>query len=277
MQDIMGRKSSTLLLTDDVALPLDAILSAVRDAGAEAVPEDDVVVITQCESLEGKLPIMTASFDVVVTAWNKPELVGEHWLREIGRVLKPGGELILQSILSSGMLEKPSSTMELKLLMQGFLDVQSLEMKPFSSAGNVQSITIKGKKASWTAGSSFPLKKATSMVPKIKIDDESDLIDEDSLLTEEDRKKPQLPAFGDCEVGSTRKACKNCTCGRAQEEEKLQKVGLTTEQMNNPQSACGSCGLGDAFRCGGCPYRGLPPFKLGEKVSLPGNFLVADI
>lgn len=273
----MGRNSSALLLTDDVALPLDAILSAVRDAGAEAVPEDDVVVITQCESLEGKLPIMTASFDVVVTAWNKPELVGEHWLREIGRVLKPGGELILQSILSSGMLEKPSSTMELKLLMQGFLDVQSLEMKPFSSAGNVQSITIKGKKASWTAGSSFPLKKATSMVPKIKIDDESDLIDEDSLLTEEDRKKPQLPAFGDCEVGSTRKACKNCTCGRAQEEEKLQKVGLTTEQMNNPQSACGSCGLGDAFRCGGCPYRGLPPFKLGEKVSLPGNFLVADI
>lgn len=47
----MGRKSSALLLTDDVALPLDAILSAVRDAGAEAVPEDDVVVITQCESL----------------------------------------------------------------------------------------------------------------------------------------------------------------------------------------------------------------------------------
>lgn len=101
--------------------------------------------------------------------------------------------------------------------------------------------------------------------PKVQIDDDTDLIDEDSLLTEEDLRKPQLPAgkstslvsvinslvfflmfgkytcaAGDCEVGSTRKACRNCTCGRAEAEEEVLKLELTTEQINNPQSACGN-------------------------------------
>jgi len=126
-------------------------------------------------------------------------------------------------------------------------------------------------------GSSFPLKKAKKALPKIQIDEDSELIDEDSLLSEEGLKKPQLPVVGDCEVRASRKACKNCTCGRAEAEAKVEKLELTAEQINNPQSACGSCGLGDAFRCGTCPYRGLPPFKPGEKVSLSGNFLAADI
>lgn len=47
-------------------------------------------------------------------------------------------------------------------------------------------------------------------------------------------------AVGDCEVSNTRKACKNCSCGRAEAEEKVQKLGPTMDQLDNPQSACGS-------------------------------------
>lgn len=51
LQCAMAGKSSALLLTDDVALDLAAVLSAIRDIGVEAISEDEVAVITQCETL----------------------------------------------------------------------------------------------------------------------------------------------------------------------------------------------------------------------------------
>lgn len=46
----------------------------------------------------------------------------------------------------------------------------------------------------------------------------------------------------DCEVGAGKKACKNCTCGRADAEAAVQKVDLSQDMLENPQSACGSVG-----------------------------------
>lgn len=52
-----------------------------------------------------------------------------------------------------------------------------------------------------------------------------------------------LPAAAndDCEVGAAgRKACKNCTCGRAEEGPDAKPAKLTKEMLDNPTSGCGS-------------------------------------
>ncbi|CAM0907539.1 unnamed protein product [Alopecurus aequalis] len=264
----VGSMAAALAMTDEQVLPLRSVGDLAAAAGISR-KDEEVVVITQCASLGGKLPLDDASVGAVLSVIKNAESFGDQLVAEISRVLKSGGIVLVQS-------SKPNEYIQRQLLMGGFVQVQA---SATSLQDSVQSVTIKAKKPSWSMGSSFPLKKGTKALPKIEIDDD-ELIDEDSLLTEDDLKKPQLPVVGDCEVGAVkkaRKACKNCSCGRAEAEHKVEKLGLTAEQIDNPVSACGSCGLGDAFRCSTCPYRGLAPFKLGEKVTLSDNFLSADI
>lgn len=118
-------------------------------------------------------------------------------------------------------------------------------------------------------------------------------VDENSLLTAEDLARPTLVKREGCDVKRTRKACKDCTCGLAevlldeQEGDDLEAAGfapkakgpVTYEVVDGQMkavrkikakvtSSCGNCYLGDAFRCGGCPYLGMPAFQPGEKVKI---------
>ncbi|KAK9059292.1 hypothetical protein SSX86_021911 [Deinandra increscens subsp. villosa] len=267
-------EGSVIALTENVVMPLHEVLNAVRMVKKEAVEHINPLIITQA-SLLSSLPMDPSSVDFIISMGRSQDFPGDKLFKEFSRVLKPGGELFVHQTFDAAK-DDTTSPLERKLLVEGFSDIEVVRMAEVLSEG-VHSLGVKGKKPSWKIGSSFSLKKPVKNLPKIQVVDEMDLIDEDSLLSEEDLKKPEVPPVGDCEVGSTRKACKNCVCGRAEEEQKVQKLGVTMDQIENPQSACGSCGLGDAFRCNTCPYKGLPPFKLGQKVTLSGNFLAADV
>ena len=91
---------------------------------------------------------------------------------------------------------------------------------------------------------------------------EDDLLDEDELLDESELRAgadeaAAAKASGGC--ATSKSACKNCSCGRAEAEAAAGDGGvLSEEQKKEFKSACGNCYLGDAFRCAGCPMLGQP-------------------
>ncbi|RPA80873.1 DUF689-domain-containing protein [Ascobolus immersus RN42] len=117
----------------------------------------------------------------------------------------------------------------------------------------------------------------------IKIAD-TETVDEDDLLLEESAQCTLFQRTGATgEKSKIKKACKNCSCGLKELEEKAEAEakGITVEApkkeiinlemdftVEGVKSSCGNCALGDAFRCSGCPYAGLPPFAAGETVKL---------
>ncbi|KAM3501285.1 hypothetical protein MY10362_005668 [Beauveria mimosiformis] len=121
--------------------------------------------------------------------------------------------------------------------------------------------------------------------------DDDDIIDEETLMTEEDLKRPiNIPLECQPKPGKRRRACKDCSCGlaerleaedaakRVETEKTLASFKLAAEDLaevdftvQGKVGSCGNCALGDAFRCDGCPYIGLPPFKPGEEVRLLNN------
>ena len=129
--------------------------------------------------------------------------------------------------------------------------------------GDVRMLTAHRKATTQTISQPISLGGAKNAV---SIDD--DMIDEDDLLNDTTLGAPSMEprtvkAGDDC---SGRKACDNCSCGRAEAEAGGNPIPvLTKEELVQKTSACGNCAKGDAFRCASCPYLGKPAFKAGQE------------
>ncbi|CAL4144771.1 unnamed protein product [Meganyctiphanes norvegica] len=238
------------------------IKSAVGDSGKVAVENSDMLLSSSHAG---------SRFDVALTGIMQPFTfqASISLLGEVLRILKPGGELIVRTI--------DPNTSQSNLRLAGFTSLS--EPKPANLTDEekkdvtVSVSELRCSKPNFEVGSSMKLsfaKAAASTKNTWNVDlndDDVDLADPDDLLTAEDLTRPDPVSLKVCGTTGQRKACKSCVCGLKEELE-----GEETEQIKANQkdfkSACGSCFLGDAFRCGSCPYLGMPAFKPGEKVKL---------
>ncbi|KAI8882665.1 DUF689-domain-containing protein [Backusella circina FSU 941] len=260
-----------------------------------------------------------SSFDLVYSNPIQPSvyLHSNQIFSNLLRYLKAGGQLVLEEVVLSVDLAstvcpitRNAAQLESLLKLAGFVDVSTVDRVPVSDStladyfrlwgtnkieqgtsrltGKFEKVRILAKKPAYEVGQKVSLKRRDKKTVWQTIQDDGELEDEDNLLDDDDKMKPtkeSLEKPDDCELtDGKRKACKNCTCGRAEDdvvaldlmdedEDEVVEVDPTPKKTGG----CGSCALGDAFRCATCPYLGMPAFSVGQNITISGTFGEDDL
>jgi len=173
------------------------------------------------------------------------------FLQECMNKLRPGGFALA---ILGGLSEQDVPQLETAGLFAGAIGSKVRERT--QAKDGRWHVEFSCLKPNWTIGAAAVLPGAAQAVERI---------DEDALLGE----VPAPVGKGKSDCSSQPKACKNCTCGRKELEDKVGAAEAKKAlEQGTQRSSCNNCYLGDAFRCDGCPYRGLPAFKPGTKVEL---------
>jgi len=252
----------------------------------------DAVENVQRLAMGGHSP---GSFTSIVSGARFPQTVQHNLdlLDQFSKLAKPGSRItVVQATGTDELMDKAKLISMIKLA--GLVDVKDAkdilvsenDKKEIAEVLNVkntnfQLVEIQCMVPNFASGSSAKLsfaskikkpaeKKVWSLMDSDNEGDE-DLINENDLLDEEDMAKPDQASLRVCGTTGKRKACKDCSCGLAEELSEGKEP-----QKKSFTSSCGSCYLGDAFRCASCPYLGMPAFKPGEKITLSERQLKAD-
>jgi hypothetical protein len=180
-----------------------------------------------------------SSFDHILSSSSLPAAT----LTDLLGLLRPGGRLVIA--VQGGAAEEAA---KMDLILSGFVDVAA-------AAKSGDSVELVAQRPPWAENASVPLNLKKKAVPapaasapakdvwNLAADDTNDLdlVGEDDLLARDPVVLPVKVAAdcGPAAEGQKKKACKNCSCGLAEQQQAEEKGGA---QFSNakPISSCGS-------------------------------------
>lgn len=311
---------------------LDNVLAA-HDRSVTDIQMLDRLSLSLVSLPESTYEVIVILTDADETRQESRRLLSKDLLGVIAKALKPGGKLRSQDgTLATEDQQERREAIFAGLVIEGqdmvkpkYASTESVPLRlgrakkeggaaaTTSSIGTgAVSLNLHGKRKNGPAASPMPAGVGfvdfSDDLDAPEIDGSDDeLIDEDTLLDEEDMRRDLIPRRSqisayiwkqtltfstapECrpKTGKRRRACKDCTCGLAQKLEAEDAAKRSTADqalaklkaddlaevdftVQGKVGSCGNCALGDAFRCDGCPYIGLPAFKPGEDVRLLNN------